>query len=132
LFWQERAFHRSEEESWQAERDRRRIWDHLTPRERERTSQYEGWLPERLSDAESIELAATLADRHQRAFLRLMKAFRDNRRMFCSLIVAGGQVNIGEQQINVAENASTAPNRERAQPKRRATPMRVNKREKTA
>jgi len=134
LFWQERAFQRSEEESWQAERDRRRVWDQLTPRERERTSRSEGWLPERLADAESIELAATLADRHQRAFVRLLKSFRDNRRMFSSLIVAGGQVNIGEQQINVADsvNAAHPPGQERAAPKRRTTPTRVNKRAKTA
>jgi hypothetical protein len=42
-----------------------------------------------------------IADRYQRSFLRLMKAFRDNRRLFGTLVAAGGQVNIGEQQVNV-------------------------------
>jgi hypothetical protein len=37
-----------------------------------------------------------------------MKAFRDNRRLFDSLIVAGGQVNIGERQVNI-EQEGTRP-----------------------
>jgi hypothetical protein len=45
-----------------------------------------------------------LADRYQRSFLRLMKVFRDNRRLITSLVVAGGQVNIGERQVNIEQN----------------------------
>jgi hypothetical protein len=43
-----------------------------------------------------------IADRYQRSFLRLLKAYRDTRRLVGTLVVAGGQVNIGEQQLNVA------------------------------
>ncbi len=54
-----------------------------------------------------------MADRYQRAFLRLMKAFRDNRRLFGALVVAGGQVNIAEQQVNVRQAAPQQPARAR-------------------
>jgi len=43
------------------------------------------------------------ADRYQRAFLRLLKAYRDNRRLFSMLVVTGGQVNVGERQMNIAD-----------------------------
>ena len=62
-----------------------------------------GWEPPRLGEAAAVDRAALMADRFQRQFLRLLKAFRDQRRLFSALIVAGGQVNIGHQQVNVAE-----------------------------
>jgi hypothetical protein len=102
LRWQTLAARRVDEESWQGERDRRRALERMSPHQRERYQEYEGWLPPRQGDAEAIEQAVLIADRYQRAFLRLLKAFRDNRRLFDSLIVAGGQVNIGERQVNVA------------------------------
>jgi hypothetical protein len=103
LRWQTVAAHRIEEESWQGERDRRRALERMRPADRERYQSEEGWLPPRQTDAEAIEQAVLLADRYQRSFLRMVKAFRDNRRTFGSLVVAGGQVNIGEQQVNVAK-----------------------------
>jgi hypothetical protein len=60
------------------------------------------WAPPRLSEAEAIDRAALLADRFQRQFLRLMKAYRDQRRVLGQVIVAaGGQLNVGQQQVNV-------------------------------
>lgn len=53
-------------------------------------------LPSRLTQAEAIQKAATMADRFERAFLRLVREFRNHRRMFSSLIVAGGQVNVAD------------------------------------
>jgi hypothetical protein len=44
-----------------------------------------------------------MADRYERAFLRLVRAFRDYRRHYASIIVAGaGQVNIADQQVNLS------------------------------
>ena len=54
------------------------------------------------AQADAIEQTVVIADRYQRAFLRLLKAFRDNRRLFGMLVVTGGQVNVGERQLNVA------------------------------
>ena len=60
------------------------------------------YLPPRLSQAEAIHEAALMAERFERAFLRLVREFRNQRRMFANLVVAGGQVNItdGPQQVN--------------------------------
>lgn len=102
LRWQARATERTEEAVWQGERDRRRARERMTAVQRERDDDWEGWIPPRLTDAEATEQAFTLADRHQRMFLRLLRAFRDLRRLAGPVIVTGGQVNIGEQQVNVA------------------------------
>jgi hypothetical protein len=58
-----------------------------------------------LTQSEAIQEAALMTDRFERAFLRLVREFRNLRRTFKSLIVAGGTVNIadgGPQQMNVA------------------------------
>lgn len=60
------------------------------------------WQPPRLGDAEAVDRAAQMADRFQRQFLRLMKCFRDGRRLMTSLTVMGGQVNVAEKQVNVS------------------------------
>jgi hypothetical protein len=103
LRWQAVAVQRVEEDSWQGARDRRLALDRMGRRERARAEMDEGWMPPRLNQAEAIEQAVLMADRYQRAFLRLLRALRDQRRLFDSLIVAGGQVNIGDRQINVVE-----------------------------
>jgi hypothetical protein len=62
----------------------------------------------RLSEAETVDRAMMMADRFQRQFLRLLKAYRDQRRVFSTLVVAGGQVNIaadGGQQVNVVRES---------------------------
>lgn len=59
------------------------------------------WMPPRLSEAQTVDRAALMADRFQRQFLRLMKCYRDGRRLGLSMTVTGGQVNVAEQQINV-------------------------------
>jgi hypothetical protein len=103
LRWQAIATERAEQDAWEGERDRRRALENMGPAQRERYEADYGWLPPRLGTAEAIEQAVLIADRYQRAFLRLLKAYRDNRRQFGALIVAGGQVNIGEQQVNLAQ-----------------------------
>lgn len=80
--------------------------------------------PPRLSDVESVDRAALLADRFQRQFLRLLKAYRDQRRVFGTIVVAGGQVNIaadGGKQV-VANRARVAARRGGA-PTARAAPQ---------
>ena len=111
LIWQQLSIRRMEEDTWQGERDKRRALDNMRPAERERYEQDYGWLPPRLSQAEAVQQAAVMADRFERAFLRLVRAFRDYRRMFASLIVAGGQVNIadGPQQVNIDARTDTKP-----------------------
>lgn len=62
----------------------------------------EGYEPPRLSEAAAVDRAVAMQDRFQRQFLRLMKCYRDGRRLGVSMTVMGGQVNVAEQQINVA------------------------------
>jgi hypothetical protein len=59
----------------------------------------DGWQPPRLSESEAVDQAVQMADRFQRQFLRLMKCFRDGRRLIASMTVLGGQVNVAEQQV---------------------------------
>lgn len=66
-----------------------------------------GWQPPRLDAAAAMEQAAAMADRFQRMFLRALRALRDLRRYTPAVIVQNaGQVNVGNQQVNVAENAT--------------------------
>lgn len=59
-----------------------------------------GYRPPRLRSADASDRAAALADRWQRAFLRLLRAFRDQRRLLNTVIVAdGGQLNVATQQV---------------------------------
>jgi hypothetical protein len=63
------------------------------------TETYGQWQPPRLRHVEAVDRAAQMADRFQRQFLRLMKCFRDGRRLIASMTVLGGQVNVAEQQV---------------------------------
>jgi hypothetical protein len=108
LVWQEQAADRAQQDAWEGERDRRNELRNMSPERRERYEAEHGWLPPRVSTAAAIDQAVLIADRYQRSFLRLMKAFRDNRRLFASLVVAGGQVNIAEQQVVASEAKSAA------------------------
>lgn len=105
LRWTHVAVERAESAVWEGDRDKRRALENMAPRQRERYQETEGWLPPRLSTAEAIDQAVLLADRYQRAFLRLLKAFRDTRRLIGQVIIAGGTLNISEgpQQVNVAD-----------------------------
>ena len=65
----------------------------------------DGYEPPRLSEAEAVDRAVAMQDRFQRQFLRLMKCYRDGRRLIGSMTVLGGQVNVAEQQV-VLQNTS--------------------------
>jgi hypothetical protein len=82
----------------------------MSPRDKERNRMNYGYLPPRLSQAEAIQEASLMADRYERAFLRLVREFRNARRMFAALIVSeGGTVNVaqGPQQVNIDARAQT-------------------------
>jgi hypothetical protein len=66
---------------------------------------HDGFEPPRLSEAEAVDRAVAMQDRFQRQFLRLMKCYRDGRRLGVSMTVMGGQVNVAEQQIVATQNA---------------------------
>jgi hypothetical protein len=106
LRWQSLAIERQELEVWQGESTMQQEHARMNPAARERHRLEHGYLPPRLSQAEAIQEAALMADRFERAFLRLVREFRNQRRMFASLVVAGGQVNIteGPQQVNLTSN----------------------------
>ena len=58
--------------------------------------------PARLDTAEAIEMAANMADRFHKMFLRTLRALRDLRRYATAVTVQNaGQVNVGTQQWNV-------------------------------
>jgi hypothetical protein len=59
--------------------------------------------PPRLSDAEAAEQAAAMMERCHRMYLRTLRALQDQRRCVQPIIVRrAGQVNIGQQQVNVS------------------------------
>lgn len=124
LRWLHRAVQRMDLEAWHGDSDRRHALERMSPAQRERSQETEGWVPSRLSDAEALDQAALIADHYQRSFLRLLKAFRDTRRMIGAVIVGeGGTLNVteGPQQVNVNPPAQTQRRigKPRAQPTHR-------------
>lgn len=63
------------------------------------------WEPPRLSRSEAIQEAAGMVDRWNRMFLRNLRALRDMRRYAPVIVNNGGQVNVGQQQVNLARVA---------------------------
>lgn len=63
------------------------------------------WTPPRVMEYEAIEQSAAMADRFNRMFLRAVRSLRDLRRHSPNIIVkSAGQVNVGQQQVNVSKN----------------------------
>lgn len=122
LRWQARAVERVEHESWAGERSRRWARENMRPAERERDDADYGWIPPRLSDAAAIDQAATLADRYQRSFLRLLRTFREMRGVVGALVMTGGQLNVAEKQIVTAAHAPVTRRRPRRAGPRCARP----------
>ena len=65
------------------------------------------WQPPRLSSSMAIDQAAGMLDRFNRMFMRTLRQLRDLRR-YTVVIQSADQVNIGQQQVNVAR-ATEAP-----------------------
>ncbi len=83
----------------------------------------DGYAPPRLDEAAAVDRATAMQDRFHRQFLRLLTAYRDQRRVFGTFVVAGGQVNIategGQQLITTRTIRGTSAPRPR--PTRRPT-----------
>jgi hypothetical protein len=88
---------------WAGQVQQRTMSDPLeTPTERSRRRSGE-WVAPRLTTADAIEQAAQMADRFNRVMLRSLRALRDLRRSNVLInVMPGGQVNIGQQQVNTA------------------------------
>jgi hypothetical protein len=71
---------------------------------------HDGYDPPRLGEAEAVDRAVAMQDRFQRQFLRLMRCFRDGRKLIGSMTVAGAQINIAGQQV-VANEGTPAGRR---------------------
>jgi hypothetical protein len=72
--------------------------------QREALRRYEagGWKSPYQSQADAIEQAHRLADGYNRQFLRVLRQLRDLRRYAPVVIQNAQQVNVGNQQLNVA------------------------------
>lgn len=92
LRWQDQQTDMNSTEAIRASRDSRRR---------------DSWEPPRLGEAEAVDRAVQMADRFQRQFFRLMKCYRDGRRLIASMTVLGGQVNVAEQQVVTSSKGSS-------------------------
>jgi hypothetical protein len=58
--------------------------------------------PPRVTESEALHRAAAMAERCQRMYLRVLKALQEQRRAGGGVVIRrAGQVNIGQQQVNV-------------------------------
>jgi hypothetical protein len=60
------------------------------------------WEPLTVEDEEAMEQAAAMVERFHGMFLRTLKSLRDLRRTPGVVIQSAGQVNVGQQQLNVS------------------------------
>lgn len=73
--------------------------------ERDSLERHGSWSPARLSTAEAIEQSAKMAERAHRRLLQTVKLLHDLQRTSATIFVSGGaQVNVGQQQLNVASH----------------------------
>ena len=84
---------------WQEIATSRMLFEHrpLTPEEVE-------WELPRVNYVEAAEHATAMADRWNRMFLRQLRALRDMRRYSPVVVQNAGQVNVAQQQVNVAQD----------------------------
>jgi hypothetical protein len=64
------------------------------------------WEPQAITDTEAIKEAAEMVERFNGIFLRTLKSLRDLRRMPGVVVQNAEQVNVGQQQVNVAARES--------------------------
>jgi hypothetical protein len=75
--------------------------------EKDRSERYGEWQPQRLSYADAVDRARQNAERAHARFLRTVKMLHELQRSTPSLYVANaGQINVGNQQVNVARAAA--------------------------
>jgi len=64
----------------------------------------------RLTAAETLAQAEVTMERYQRTILRTQRALRDQRRYGPVIVQHAGQVNVGQQQVNVSSGSSGGDN----------------------
>jgi len=63
-----------------------------------------GFVPRRLTESESIRESAEMMERFHRTYLRTVRTLKELKRQTPSVVVQqAGQVNVGEQQVNVSQ-----------------------------
>jgi hypothetical protein len=87
---------------WSQIAHRRAVDTHNNQEKDLRKWENKGWKSPYQYEANAIEQAYKLADSYNRQFLRVLRQLRDLRR-YAPVIIQnnGGQVNIGEQQVNI-------------------------------
>jgi hypothetical protein len=77
--------------------------------ERDRLKRDGGWSPPRLGMAEAIEQSSRMAERAHTRFLKTVKMLHELQRSAPTLYVANaGQINVGQQQVNIASSPAKA------------------------
>jgi hypothetical protein len=75
---------------------------------RELTEDEVKWELPRQDEAQALAQAAEMADRFNRMFMRTLRQLQDLRKSASAVVVQqAGQVNVGQQQVNVAQSAGT-------------------------
>jgi hypothetical protein len=67
------------------------------------------WEPQTVADTEAIDQAAAMVERFNSIYLRTLKALRELRRTPGVVVQNAGQVNVGQQQLNVSAGSGSAP-----------------------
>jgi len=63
------------------------------------------WRPPRVTDAQAMEQAGAMADRFHKMSVRTLRALTDLRRRAAPVMIRAGQVNVAQQQVNMAQGA---------------------------
>lgn len=74
--------------------------------ERDSLERHGSWSPARLSSVEAIEHSSKMVERAHKRLLQTIKMLHDLQRTRATIFVGGGaQINVGQQQVNVASHA---------------------------
>ena len=75
----------------------------VPPKEEKKPSKNGCWNLPNIGESHAVEQASAMSDRYNRMFIRTLRALRDLRRHWSTVVVQNaGQVNVGEQQVNVS------------------------------
>jgi hypothetical protein len=88
---------------WTAIAHDRAVRIHDEQRGQEKRFASSGWKSPYQSEADAVDQAHRLADGYNRQFLRVLRQMRDLRRYTPVVIQNAQQVNVGNQQVNVAQ-----------------------------
>ncbi|HSI74146.1 MAG TPA: hypothetical protein VK934_13295 [Fimbriimonas sp.] len=75
----------------------------LSPSDEEK-KKYGRWFPPRVRDMEALDHSMNTALRFQNQYIKLVRALRDLRRYAPTMTIHAGQVNVANQQVNLASH----------------------------